>query len=726
MITKTLRNVSLAFIFIIPFIPLYVANGLFFPFITGKAFAFRIIVEIIFGIWLVLMLYDKKYAPKFSSISLGITVFTIVVLIADLFGMNPLRSIWSNFERMEGWIMIVHLWAYFMAVTSIFSAGDEPMRTWHKFFNTSLFAATIVGLYGMFQLLGWAEIHQGSSRIDASLGNAAYMAVYMLIHTFIAVYMSTKSRWYLVLALLFAFLVYETSTRGTILGLIGGIMLALAVYSFFGRGQTRKSRMISAGAVLAIILVGVLFYFNRDASFIQKNETLRRLSEISLSDTRSQARGYIWPMAIKGTFENPKTALIGLGQENFNYIFNANYDPKMWMHEQWFDRAHSVFIDWLVAGGLVGLIAYVLLFIFAFVSVWRSRNLDFTAKSIFTGLLTAYIVHNIFVFDNLASYLLFFTILGFIHSTRAERPVRWLQIRDNPSENRIVVRDYIYVPVIAILFIAAFYFINIRPIQANTRLITALGSCSGGSTTSASFYAKALELDQSMANQEIREQLLACASRVAGSDFPKQIKDEFYTLSKREISEYIKDSPNDARAYVIGGSYFNNIGDWESGRPLLEKAVELSPNKQSIAFELATNYMNSGREKEASVLLEKTYTDAPENTLSAVAHGITLVLTGQDAKLQQLYKDNPEIAYDPRIIAAHGKLKQYSKVIEGYRALIQKDPGNIQLYGTLVGVYLDMGRRDLALSELEGMLGKFPEAKEMIENAIKQIKAGAR
>ena len=74
MITKILRNASLFLIFIIPFIPLYVANSMFFPFITGKAFAFRILVEIIFALWLALMLYDKKYAPKFSWLSCAIPI----------------------------------------------------------------------------------------------------------------------------------------------------------------------------------------------------------------------------------------------------------------------------------------------------------------------------------------------------------------------------------------------------------------------------------------------------------------------------------------------------------------------------------------------------------------------------------------------------------------------------------------------------------------------------
>ena len=39
-------------LFAIPLLPLYVSSSMLFPFITGKNFAFRIIVEIAFIFWL--------------------------------------------------------------------------------------------------------------------------------------------------------------------------------------------------------------------------------------------------------------------------------------------------------------------------------------------------------------------------------------------------------------------------------------------------------------------------------------------------------------------------------------------------------------------------------------------------------------------------------------------------------------------------------------------------
>ena len=60
------RFAVLAPLFIIPFLALYISSDLFFPFITGKNFAFRALVEIAFVGYVVLALADKRYRPQFS------------------------------------------------------------------------------------------------------------------------------------------------------------------------------------------------------------------------------------------------------------------------------------------------------------------------------------------------------------------------------------------------------------------------------------------------------------------------------------------------------------------------------------------------------------------------------------------------------------------------------------------------------------------------------------
>ncbi len=728
--TKFLRTTGLGLVFLTAFIPLYVNNGLFFPFITGKAFAFRIIVEIAFAFWVLLAIRDKKYAPRFSWLTVAVTAFAIVVLIADLAGFNPLRSIWSNFERMEGWITIIHLWAFFIITTGIFGQGEEGRRNWHNFFKVSLFAAGLVGIYGFVQLFGGAEIHQGSTRIDASLGNAAYMAVYMLIHAFIAFYMALVNHgkmkkefiwWYTALGVIFGFLVFETATRGTILGLVGGILLALGIFAVWGKGESKKARGISAGVIALIILLALALVGAKDTSFVKNSETLNRLATISWNENKSQARGYIWPVAVRGIFENPKTAIIGVGQENFNYLFNSHYNPEMWSQEQWFDRAHSVFLDWLVAGGVIGFLVYLSLFVLAIRGIWKSE-LTFKEKCLLTGLFVGYGIHNIFVFDNLASYMLFFTMLGFVHTLTAGKAFSWFEASDTPSENKVVIRDYIYLPAVVILLLLSLYFINVRTLQANTRLIKAMTMCGAG-TPSATLYKEALDFNQYTANQEIREQLLSCAAAVIAGNNSQEATASFYNLALLETSRQSEATPNDARGYVIAGTFFNNITDWENGRKFLEKANELSPNKQSLIAELATNYINTGKTKEALVLLEKAYLSAPENENIKAVYGSVLVLAGEEAKAQELFKDTPDFWTSPRIINVYIKSKQYAKAAAIVKSLIAKDPQNMQYYGLLSSIYYQSGDIASTIATLETIKAKFPLTKDQIDATIAELRA---
>lgn len=741
-----LKYIIIAGLAIIPFISLYVANGNFFPFITGKAFAFRIIVEIVFATWLVLLLREKgtsvvgtekSVAPSVNMMTIFVTGFAVLVLVADLAGLNPIRSIWSNFERMEGWMTIIHLWAYFIILSSVLNTKEN----WNKFFNVVLVAGTIVGFYGLFQFFGWVDIHQGSTRVDASLGNSAYMAVYMLINAFLAGYMAFSAKivskkplvWiYSILGAFFSFIMFQTATRGTILGWIAGILLACAIYAIFGReekGQSNKSRLISGGIITLVIIVGILFYFNRNAGWIQNNGVLGRIASISISDTKTQARGFIWPMALKGVFESPKRAIIGVGQENFNYIFNANYDPKMYTHEQWFDRAHSVFIDWLVAGGILGLLAYLALYVLSFIYIVKS-DLNIGQKSMLIALLVSYGIHNIFVFDNQTSYVMFFTFLAFVHTFKSGKTYRWLggvtegKIQKPITENYTTVMNYIFVPVIAIAFVVGLYFINIRPIQANTRLIDAMSACNDVKNISTKSFEDIFKLDQTVANQEVREQLFICAGNIIrNQQLSEKVKAEFYDLVKKEIDKQIATTPNDARIYIIAGGFFDSINDLQSATSLLEKAVELSPTKQTIIFELVANYLNIGKEKEALDLAEKAYNSAIENENAKIAYIVALIYNGEK-KADELLAESPDLTTNPRVINAYVANKKYNKAIELYKVLLKKTPDDRNLYSAMASAYLMNNQKAQAIELLKIAVTKFPDLKTQIEGIIKQIQDG--
>jgi O-antigen ligase len=113
---------------------------------------------------------------------------------------------------------------------------------------------------------------------------------------------------------------------------------------------------------------------------------------------------------------------LGYGQSNFNYVFNEYYDPRLYAQEQWFDRSHNIFFDWLVTGGFLGLLAYLSIFVAAvyylFIQPFRKgapETFTVIERGILLGLLAGYFTHNFVVFDNIVSYIFFAITLGLIH-----------------------------------------------------------------------------------------------------------------------------------------------------------------------------------------------------------------------------------------------------------------------------------------------------------------------
>lgn len=783
LLKKIVRNITVISLFLLPIFPLIVANSYFFPFITGKAFFFRLLIEIAFAGWAILAFLDAKYRPKFSPVTIAVIVFTLVALLADLLGVNPMRSIWSNFERMEGWITIAHLAGFFFVISNLFGHYESNKKLWHKWFAANLGVGTAVGIYGLLQLANVVAIHQGSSRIDASLGNSAYMAVYMLFMVGISVFvlLSEKDRWslkiigkdinltlywtffvlsvivyaslsngqsinaffealrtfistntigfivgllvtalsliypYRVLPLLFSFLIFQTQTRGTILGLIGGIIISLALYSLFAKGKANKSRMISGGVIVAIIIAGIIFWSNKESSFVRNNEVLNRLATISWSDVKTQARGYIWPMAVRGALERP---LFGWGQENFNYIFNANYEPAMYAQEQWFDRAHSVFLDWLVAGGFVGLLAYLALYVLLLTNIWKS-SLTIAEKSVLTGLVAGYFIHNIFVFDNIASYIMFFAILGFADS-------QFIGKHKVLFGNKTFQKDaieYVVLPVAIVFFVFVVYTVQYRVVKANTRLIDALIACSGGGTPDASLYEKALAVNVTTANQEIREQVLNCSLRVINApQAPGPMKQAFFALAMQEIQNQTSYAPKDARMYVLGGSFMNGIGQYTEAVPLLEKALELSPRKQSIIYDLATSYLNLNTNTDKAVeLMKGAYESAKDNSQAKISYATTLISADREKEARELFKDDPSALDSPQVAQAYVVKKQYAKAIEVFKALLKTNPKDINYLSQLAQTQYLAGQKYSAIETLKLISAEKPELKAQVDEAIKQI-----
>jgi O-antigen ligase/tetratricopeptide (TPR) repeat protein len=759
-INRSLFFTIVGLLFAVLFIPLFVSNSLFFPFITGKNFAFRIIVELAALGWVCLMLIDKTYRPKFSWLAIAVTIFVVIVGIADIFSSNPVKSFLSNFERMEGWITIAHLALYFFILTSVF----HTWTFWKRFFQVSVGVSAIVCIHGFMQLAGSATIHQSVSRLDASFGNATYLAIYMLFHVFITAILlvrhlkdrenNTKSIWhsnawytdlvvyiYMVMMILQAIILFFTATRGSILGIIGGFIIsAILVMITEVAGTSKENKIllkISIGILVTIVVLIGLFFLTKDTSFVKDNEVLGRIASISVTDNTTKARFMIWNMAWKGVTQDPKHFVIGWGQESFNYLFATYYNPGMYGQEQWFDRSHNVVFDWLTASGILGLLSYLSIFALALYTIWWKSNLSKLEKSLITGLLAGYFFHNLFVFDNIVSYIMFFTILAYVNSSIESTTSAPIQTKNNHKQDYDFTYEYGGMVLLGIIFVGIFYQYNYKPISANLALIRAITPTQiiSASSTSSTVYTidnveafKETISYNTVGLYETREQLMDIAQKSLNTKSDDSVKQDLVTLAESEIKRQLAETPDDVRYYVLGGNFYQNIGDLKNAADLLVKAEQLSPKKQSLLFVLGSNYFAHGQKADALATFKKAYDLDMTFDEAKKLYGLVAFYMGQDKITNDLLGPGPIM--DSRFLAAYKATKRYDLMIAYLEKSATQNTGDvksqIEAKISLAAGYLTVGNRVKAITTLQNIktLTQDASAQTQIDSLIKDIQAG--
>jgi O-antigen ligase/tetratricopeptide (TPR) repeat protein len=699
-----LKGVVFIGLFAIPFLTLYVENDFFFPYITGKNFLFRIIVEIVLASWVVLALYDSQYRPRFSWILGTFGIFITVMLAANLQAEHVVTAMWSNFERMDGYVTLVHVFAYFVVLGSMLTTP----KAWSYFLHTTVVVAGIVALQGLSQLSG------STSRIDSTLGNAAYMAVYMLFHIFFLFYLFTQTKVtpyrvvYVLLAALFIYVLLQTGTRGTAIGLVTGSFAMVSYIALFG-ARFKQVRKYALGALVGIVLLSAGFIAARDTAFIQGSPSLSRVANIDLgSDLR--IRSIIWGMSLEGIKEKP---LLGWGQGNFNYVFNEQYDPRLYQQEQWFDRVHNIAFDWLIAGGIFGLVSYFLIFasLFYYLVIRPIRTPDnamtLLERAVLVGLIVGYVTHNLVVFDNIVSYIFFGTIIALIHS-KVGTPIPKLMNFKMPA----VLVTQIVLPVMIVATGAVVYFVNIPSMQAAGDVIVAFS----GKTLEARYegFDVALSRD-SFAKQEIIEQFaqqaMGLAQTTEGVD--PVIKEKFMTRAEAELLGMVEEKPGDARLHVFLASFYRTLGDLAKAKEQMAIARTLSPRKQAIILQQGAIELSVGNNIGARDFFKEAYELDVANDEAKEYYIASLFYTKEPEVAQGLIIDStPEfmarLAASDFVLGAVNAAAEYNTLATLYESRVAVDASNPQNWASLAFVYYQLKQNDKAIETLTRATGAVP------------------
>ena len=727
---------GLCLVLFVPFISptpgISLLGNTFFPFITGKNFAFRILIELIFLAYVILAVKDPQYRPKMSWLMWSVLAFVAWMGVATLLSVDPVKSFWSNFERMEGYVGLLHLFVLFVVAGSVLTAA----KLWTRVFQISIAASALMGFIALLQLFGTVPISsQSGPRVDTTFGNATYLAVYMLVHVFLTLFMffkerkSQTARWLYGVALALQIVaLFFTETRGAALGLLGGLVVMGAFITWRARGaEWALLRKISIGGLAGIILLAGLFVAARDTSFIQNTPMLSRLASISLDDATTMSRFlYIWPMAVEGGLERP---IVGWGQENFSYIFNKNYNPAMYAQEQWFDRAHNQFLDWLVAGGIPAFLLYLSLFLLAAWAVFRSSALSAPEAGALLGLLVAYAFSNMFVFDNLVSALCFFLILAFVHSlSRVELP-RFM-IFSKPASDAVVA---VVAPIAAIVILGGAWALNSTGFVRAQTLIHAItptdqtGAAKNPEENLRDF--RAALAGGSIGVQETVEQLFQFAANriVPDTNLNPEVKQDFYTLARSAGEDLLSNRPGDARLELFMAIFLNQYGQHDEALSYLAQAAEHSPNKQQILFQIGLTHLQKGATAQALPVLKKAFELEPQYDTARVYYAAGLLYAGErvaaDALLEE--KFGTTLYDDPILIQVYTNIRLFERVVGIWAAKVEQDPTNLDLRLGLANAFFTAGDKESAIAELRRVAELRPSMAAQVEALIQQIQSGA-
>ena len=701
------------------FVPLIIFNDFISPFHFGKVVIFRSIVEVMAVIYILLIWKDRSYLPKMNSVSRAFLFFALAFSLTTLTSSIPYSSFWGSLERMGGLFTFWHYFIYFIILTSVFRTESQ----WLNLFKVVIGVGVLSAFYGFLQRteLEWVVGSGNRSRIFGTIGNPALFAGYQILASFLSLTLffrfgnSQNSRiFYGISGAIMIIAALMTAVRGSVLGIgIGFLTFALLYATAYKSKKAKKALLAMIGLLFLFVVLALLF---KNSSFVQSSGYLKRITNFSVQDYTIQTRFWAWEAGLKGWKESPKTILFGWGPENFNIPFSKYFNPLFYRgpgSETLFDRAHNMFVEILVTMGLVGFLTYLWIFGASLRALWRTiyRKDTMLYGVGFISLLIAYAIHNSFIFDTSANFLVFFTILGFISFLLSNNKNREENTKNNNKKfnNGLWSFSAVVLSVFVVIFI---YWVNILPSKANyatTRAIVA--GWDGNFANAVIKYKEALTYD-SPGKYDYRHRFIQDVINYTNSRTLTPDLIEILKFAAGEAQKNIDENPVDYLPYLYLSRIYITLG---KGDPASEyndkaldaslKAIDLSQTFVRAYYEVGQAYLNKkdfvkageyfkkAAELNPDVGLSLWYWAVVEIELGNTGHALELI----DKVLQSRYALS-EADYN-KLISIYLEKNDFTRLAWIYGKLTELKPDNPQYRASLAVAYARTGEIDKAVEE---------------------------
>ena len=291
------------------------------------------------------------------------------------------------------------------------------------FAELNVATGAVVSIIALAQRFGgWPTSLLASAPLSvafAPFANSPFLAAYLMLIFFLGSWLITEtkrgaSRWAIILTVILNLVVlFLAGNRSAIIGLVTGLIV-LTLYSLF-----KKEFIYSIIAGIVIIsLGGVTAVFLKT----QNNPIWLNVPGISRFASNSTYinlihRTFVWEISWKAFKEKP---ILGWGWGNFDVAFWKYHNPEQqetkinYFYWKASNKPFNVPLEYLVSGGIPGLLSYLAIFAAAFYNLIKIRN---PAAPFLMSIFTAYFVNNLAIFDTIATYPLFFGLLALVNES---------------------------------------------------------------------------------------------------------------------------------------------------------------------------------------------------------------------------------------------------------------------------------------------------------------------
>jgi len=632
-------------------VPLFFSKSQWYPFGMSKisiAIGGTCLMAI-FYLWGTFL--NKKFSFKLTPLHIVLGIFLVILTISSVLGVDPHKSFFGYFAFPTNLIFI-----YFMALFSfiVASLGIKSPNFLLNILLTSFLTSILVVLFSFTDASSIRIFRDHSSTI----GNSSYAGAYLIFNVCFGVcllffYKNIWKKVFIAISTLFiitcplffniGILFSKTGFKDVIhnpmliLGSANGATLGLfvslfVIFSFFLIFSKRKIIKITGLIIFIIFSAGL---FCGSLNFVNPDSNLHKV----FVEVKGENRFIAWDIARKGFLERP---LLGFGFDNFGYLYHREYrESEMGDNVEFLSKPHNIIWEYLSNNGILGLISFFVLLFFIFYSVFKfndnEENEQFKILRItIIGILFGYFVQNLFIFDTVVTYFMFFLIIGMAMCLS----LKYWNININ-NENLKNIFSFIFIVILIIMFIIFSYlpwkeatkwgnlFFN-RNLSETKMTREGLQKISffGGIEDSTDMANKKLNLYIENAykinesNKAVFLDEIDSITRNLEKDILKQpnsynsyvvlssllsfkmfllghLDNNIWDQSYNSLIKAEKLSPNDPRAYVVFSQLFVYKKDYNQARLFLKKALGIAPlNENSLKFAHKLQELNFNKDFE--------------------------------------------------------------------------------------------------------------------------------